>query len=91
MASLSDLHKSISQILPDYEIDVQEDFEHAAVSFTIKNGSTAYKLKVADQYIENMAPEKLIEDLEENNFITRMINAGSHPMILDDSGLKYLE
>ncbi len=91
MASLSDVRKCVTEILPEYVVDVQEDFDNAAVSLTIKKGTSIHQLKVADNYIESINPDKISSDLAQMNFVTRMINAGSHPLYLDEDGLKYLD
>lgn len=90
MASISDIKDCINDLLPDYAVDVQEDFDNAAISFQIKKGRSSYVLKVSDGFIEGKNAEDISAALESDNFVTRMINAGSHPMMLSDNGLHYL-
>ncbi len=90
MASVSDIKECINNLVPEYSVDVKEDFDNAAISFHIKKGVNSYVLKVSDGFIEGKNAEDIVVALQEDNFVTRMINAGSHPMILDDEGLRYL-
>ncbi len=90
MASISDIKDCINALLPEYSVDVKEDFDNAAITFHIKKGVNSYELKVSDGFIEGKNPEDIAAALQEDNFVTRMINAGSHPMMLSDEGLRYL-
>ena len=90
MASISDIKDCINNLLPEYSVDVKEDFDNAAITFHIKKDTNSYQLKVSDEFIEGKTPDDIAAALEGDNFVTRMINAGSHPMILNDEGLNYL-
>ena len=52
MASVSDIKECINNLLPEYSVDVKEDFDNAAISFHIKKGVNSYVLKVSDGFIE---------------------------------------